>query len=147
MVADRRLTIDVAEGPEALQLCGDLGVDFLVGDGDRRQFDPQAPVARDRDLGANLEGGVDDDRPFLATAGDLHLGRVDDVDLVFTHRLGQVLGDGIVERLLAGWGEADPRFEHPAGHLSAARKPGSPDFLGDLAKRPVDVRSNSDSSM
>ena len=120
VVADRRLTIDVAERPEPLQLCGDLGVDLLFGDGDRRQLDPQAPVARDRDLGANLEGGVDDDWPFLAPAGDLHLGRVDDVDVVFTHRLGQVLGDGIVERLLAGRGEADPRFEHPAGHLSGA---------------------------
>ena len=138
VVADGRRPIDVAERPEPLQLRGKLGLDLVVGHGDRRQLDAQAPVAGHVDLGAHLERGVEGHRAVLAAAGDLHVGRFDDVDLVFAHGLGEVLGDGVVERLLAGRGEADAGLEDTARHLAGA-EPGKPDLLGDLAERPVDV--------
>ena len=66
------------------------------------------------------------------------LRRGDEVDVVLAHRVGQVLGNGVAQRLLAGGGEADAGLEHLARHLARA-EPGQLDLVGDLAERRVDV--------
>ena len=53
-------------------------------------------------------------------------------------RLGEVLRDGVAQRLLAGRGDADAGLEHAARRLAGA-EPGQADLAGDLAERLVDV--------
>ena len=103
-----------------------------------RQLDAQPAVAGHGDLGPHLARGVEPDRPRLLAAGDLDLGRGDEVDVVLAHGPGEVLRDGVAQRLLAGGAEADAGLEHPAGRLAGA-EPGQPDLAGDLAERLVDV--------
>ena len=102
------------------------------------QLDTQAAVARHGDLGPHLQRGVERHRSLFAPTGDLDLRRVDDVDLVLAHGLGEVLRDGVVERLFAGGGDADAGLEHAARRL-AGTETGEAHLLGDLAERPVDV--------
>ena len=138
LVAAGGRTVDVGE----LAVPAELGLHRLVDLGVRGrwrgQLDAQAVVAGNGDLGTHLTGGGEADRPVLLACGDLDLGRRDQVDVVLADRLGQVLRDGVTQRLLAGRGHADARLEHAAGRL-AGTEARQPDLPGDLAEGRVDV--------
>ena len=65
---------------------GEIGVVHL----DRRHLDGEIGVAVDLDRRADLAGGVELDGPRLLAVGDLDLRRGDQVDLMLTHRAGEV---------------------------------------------------------
>ena len=119
-----------------------LGVDGLLhlGIGGLRvgKLDTQSGVARDRDRRAHLTGGIEGHETFLPTAGDLDVGGGDQVDLVLTDRLGEVLRNAVPKCLLTGGGEADSRLENLARGLTGT-EPGKPHLEGQLAERGVDV--------
>ena len=127
-------------------LGGDGLVDLVVGGLRRRQLDAQAAVAGHGDLGTHLEGGVEGDRAVLLAAGDLDLGGGDQVDVVLADGLGEVLRDGVAQRLLAGRGEADAGLEHAARRLAGA-EPGSRTSRAILRNAWSMSRSNSASSI
>ena len=89
-------------------------------------------------LGPHLDGGVEGDGPVLLAGGDVDLGRGDDVDVVLLDGVGQVAGDGVLQRLLAGRRQADAGLEDAAGRL-AGPEAREADLAGDLAERHVDV--------
>ena len=122
----------------AAELGGDGLLHLVVGDGDRRQLDPQAGVAGHDDRGAHLDGGVEGDRALLLAGGDVDLGRGDDVDVVLLDRVGQVAGDGVLQGLLPGGREADAGLQDPPRRLARAEA-GEPHLAGDLAERDIDV--------
>ena len=97
---------------------------------DRRELDPQIGVALDRDGRADLARGVELDRAGLLAVGDLDLGGGDQVDVVLANRPGEVLRDGVAQRLLTGRAETDAGLQHLARDLAGA-EPRQADLLGD----------------
>ncbi len=138
VVAGGCRALDVDERAVALQLGVDRLLHLVVGRRRVGQLDAQAAVAGDGDLGAHLTRGVEGDRALLGAARHLDLGRRDEVDVVLAHGLGQVLGDGVLQCLLAGGADADAGLEHPARRLAGA-EPREADLTGDLLERLVDV--------
>ena len=100
-----------------------LCVDLLVGDLGRLDRDPQALVAADRDLGPDLDDGVEDDVALVLAGGDVDLGRGDDVDVVLGDGLRVVLGQRVLEGLGPGRLGAEPGLEELRGALPG-RNPG-----------------------
>ena len=137
-VALDRRAVDVDELAMRAEHRVDAALELLVGDLGVGQLHPQAAVAGHADAGPDLDGGVEQDGPVLLAAGDVDVGRVDDVDVVLAHGLGQVARDGVAQGLLARRCRADAGLEHAAGCL-ARPEPGDADLSGDLAERRVEV--------
>ena len=93
MVAGLKLASDVDERTLAATLGVDGFVDFFLARGRAGQLDAQAAVTGDGDDGAHFAHGVERDGAFVDAAGDLHLGRSDEVDVVLAHGLGQICGN------------------------------------------------------
>ena len=104
--------LDIGEGALTTEFFLYLGVDVGVGAGDSRNFDTQAAVAGHGDLGADLTRSVKRDRTTLFAAGDFDLGRSDEVDIVLSHGLRQIVRHTIAKRLLASGCNADAGLEH-----------------------------------
>ena len=120
----------------------DLAVDLvLVGLGPV-ELDPQRAVARDLHLGPHLDHGVEDDVALLLPGGDLDLGRVDRVDVVVVDRPHVVLGERVLQRLLAADLGAEAALEHLSGGL-AGPEPGDADLAAILRKATSIALSNS----
>ena len=132
-----RRPVDVGEGGLHLAHAVDLGVDLFLGQLGPGELDPQPAVARHLHDGADLDDGVEGDRPVLLPGGDVDVGRVDGVDVVVGERLGVVLGQRVVQGLLAADLGAEAALEHLAGRL-AGPEPGNADLARDLAEREVD---------
>ena len=147
VVAGLRRPLDVLERAEPLPLAADLGVDLVVRYRQRRQLDAQAAIAGQGDLRAHLERGVEGDGAILPAAGDLDLGGVDDIDVVLSDRLGQVLRDGVAQRLLPCRSEADAGFENADAAPCRHGMPGSLTSLAILRNARSISRSNSASSI
>src|SRR4029077_13589931 len=113
---------------------GEIGVVHL----DRRHLDGEIGVAVDLDRRADLAGGVELDGPRLLALGYLDLRRADQVDLMLTHRAGQVDRHRITQCLLAGGTGTDPRLEHLARHL-AGTKAREVDLLREDLEGSIDV--------
>ena len=115
--------VDLDEGAVHLAQAVDLGVDLVLVDRGALDGDRQAAVAGHLDGGAHLDDGVEGDVARLLAAGDVDLGRGDDVDVVLDHRLRVVLGERVLQRLLA----ADVRARGgPRGSCGAPCRAGSP---------------------
>ena len=91
----------------------------------------------DRDLGPDLDDGVELDVALFLAGGDVDLRRRDHVDVLGDDRLDVVLGQRVAQRLVACRLGADARLEQLAGRLAG---PESRDLhlLGQLAERGVD---------
>ena len=92
--------------------------------GCERQLDAQLVVADQLHLRADLDDGVELDVAVVLAGGDLDLGRRDDVDVVLVDRVDVVLGQRVLQRLLARDLGAEARFEQIAAAPCPGRKPG-----------------------
>ena len=108
-VDERRL--GVLEVGEALAQLVDLGVDRLVADVGCRDLDLQRVVALDRDLGTDLDDGVELDVAVFLARGDVDLGRRDHVDALGDDGFEVELRQRVVQRLVACDLGAEPGFE------------------------------------
>src|SRR3546814_7250936 len=80
---------------------------------------------------SDLDDGVEGDVAVFLAARDVDLRGRDDVDVVLDDRRGVVLGQGVLEGLLATHKGPEARFEDLAGRL-ARPEAGQADLLGDL---------------
>ena len=97
----------------------------------------QLVVADELHLRTDLDDRVELDVAVVLTGGDLDLGRRDDVDVVLVDRVDVVLGQRVLQRLLARDVGAEPRFEQPPRRL-ARTEARDANFAGELAERGVD---------
>ena len=123
--------LDIGEGALTTEFFLYLGVDIGVGAGDGRDFDTQAAVAGHGDLGADLTRCVERDRTTLFAAGDFDFGRSDEVDIVLSHGLRQIVRHAIAKCLLASGCNADAGFEHFARSFTGS-KAWQPHLTSDL---------------
>ena len=117
----------------------DLGVERVLVDAGALERDAQPAVAGHLDRRAHLDDGVERDVARLLPAGDVDLRRGDHVDVVLDDRGRVVLGQRVVQRLLATGQRAEAGFEHLAGRLARAEA-GEPHLAGDLLEGGVDRR-------
>ena len=135
VVDERELGVGEIGEPFAQRV--DLLVDVVVGDGLERQLDAQLVVADELHLRTDLDDRVELDVAVVLAGRDLDLGRRDDVDVVLVHRVDVVLGQRVLQRLLARDVGAEPRLEQPARRL-ARTEARDADLAGELAERGVD---------
>ena len=114
----------------------DLAGDVLVLDGRVRDLDPQALVALEGGDRADLDGGGELDVAALLARRDLDLGDRDRIDLLGVDRLDVVLGDRVLQGLLAGDVGAEAGLEQLARRL-AGTEARDADLFGELAERGV----------
>ena len=138
VVAGLHGAVDVGEDATAAQLGLTRLGDVVVGHRDRRELDTKAAVAGDGDGRTDLAGRVELDRAGLGAVGDLDFGRGDQVDRVLAHGLGEVLRNGVTQRLFTSGTDPDASFEHLARGLARAEAR-QVDLLRDELERPVDV--------
>jgi len=119
------------DGLELTELATDLidtFFDLFFGWLRAGDFDPQGVVARNVDLGADLDGGIEDERTLFHATGDVVVGRRDEVDVVFDDRLEEEVGHGVFDGLPAGNLFAEMGLEHLPRYLARpkARQPDLP---------------------
>ncbi len=123
--------LDLLERAVEVAHAVDLGVERVLVDAGAVEGDRQTPVAGDLDGGPHLDDGVEGHGARLLAARDVDLRRGDDVDVVLDDRGRVVLGECVLERLLAPGEGAEAGLEHLAGCL-AGPEARQADLLGDL---------------
>ncbi len=129
----RRRPGDRLQLAEVVTQAVDLGVHVLVGDLGVRDRDPEARVARQVQLWADLHHCVEGHRPGFLTGGDVDLGRGDGIDVLVPDGPGVVARQRVAERLLASHVLAQPGLEDPPGGLPGTEARDA-DLPGDLPK-------------
>ena len=125
VVDERELRVGEVGEPFAQRV--DLLVDVVVGDRLERQLDAQLVVSDELYLRPDLDDGVELDVAVFLAGRDLDLGRRDDVDVVFVHRVDVVLGQRVLQRLFARDVAAEARLEQTPRRL-ARTEPGDPNL-------------------
>ena len=128
--------VDGLQGAVEVAHAVDLGVERLLVHIGPLERDAEAAVARDLDGRPDLHDGVEGDVARLLAAGDVDLGRGDHVDVVLDDGGGVVLGERVLQGLLATDQWAEAGLEHLAGRL-ARPEAREADLLGDLLERGV----------
>ena len=138
VIATHCRTLDAGQGTVTTQLGLDGRLDLFIRRRRCGQLDTQTAVARHHDAGANRNGGVEADRTGCVARGDVDRWRIDDVDVVLTHRTRQVLGNAIAQGLFTCRSHAETSLQNRPRGL-AGTESGQPDFVRDLAERGRDI--------
>ena len=137
VIAFDDLTIDGLEVRVLVAQPIELGIDLFVAGGGIGDLDPQGLIARHPHLRAYFDDRVEAHRTRLLPRGDVDLGRRDDIDVVFDHRLGVIDRKGLTQRFLSADVDTEPGFEHLARRL-ARSEPRQANLLGKAFERGVD---------
>ena len=96
----------------------DLRGDVLFGHLGAGDLDPQAVVARQLEVGSDLDDRVERHRAVFLPRGDVDLRGGDGVDVLVPQGAGVVIREGVLQRLLAGHVLAQSGFQHAARSLA-----------------------------
>ena len=121
-----------------------MALHLFVADGEARERDLQAVVARNRHNGPNLHDGIEGDGPAVLAPGDVDLGLGDGVELGVDDGAGVEVGQRLAQCLGTQCpGTPHTGLEHPARHL-AGPETRHPNLLGqrahDVAERTIELR-------
>ena len=131
-------TLDAGEGAEPGAQRLQLVVDVLVADLDRVDGDLQGAQVRQRDLGADVDLGGEDQLLAVLDLGDLDVGLTERLDVGGGHGLAVAAGQRVVDDLLQHRAAADAGLEQ-LGRRLARTEAGQPDLLGELLVGAVEV--------
>ena len=115
----------------------DLGLDLLVGGRRHGDLDGEVGVAGELDHRADLDDGLEGDRPFLLAGDHIDLRRGDDIDLMGLDGVGVVLRQGVVQGLGSARPGTEAGLQQTPGRLAGA-EPGDADLTRDLLERGID---------
>ncbi len=138
-VAVPRRPLDVPQLGELLAHPIELGLDLLLGRLRGRHGHHEALVTGDRDLRADLDDGVEGERPLVLARGDVDLGSGDRVEGGFLDRLGVVVRKGVPDHLLPDRFASEAGLEQSPRHLPGP-EPGNAHLTLQSSHRVVDSR-------
>ena len=131
--------LDVAQGGEALAQRVALLGDVVIGELEVLDLGLDALVLGQRDLGAHVDLDGELERLVVLDLGDLDLGLGHRLQRVLLHRLGVLLRQHLVDRLVQHGSTTDLTVDHHRRHL-AATEARDVDLLGDLLVGRVEAR-------
>ena len=137
-VADFGRAISVDERAALAELNLTSVVEIGFGDVEHRKFDRERVVPGHFDERTDRARGFELDRTGLLPVGNFDFWRGDEVDVVLTYSLGEVLGHPVTKRLLTSRTDADLSFEHLPRSF-ARTETREADLFGDQLERLVDL--------